>query len=593
CNYITVGIPWARATTGGAFASVELLRVIDDKCQRLFENCFAIVEGPDAPDLIAQEMDKEVILYMVNRKNNPNYNEDYSIIDPSIVFADTIPSAERGDSTYTFEGYQIFQVRDDQVSITDVDNRDADKVRLVAQCDIKNDISRIINYEYDGYLGLYVPTEKVNGANEGLFHSVKITEDQFASGDKRLVNHKKYYFIAIAYAHNEFAPYVVDPGVPDGLRGQKLPYLASRKSQAGGSIEAITVIPHIPTMEAGGTITNAEYGDGPKITRIEGNGNGGMEVHLTNETIDEIMAGAPYKSLTPEYKNGHGPINVKVIDPLNVKAGSYTLRFIDTLPVGTTNWELTFTDDEGNVEVIHSQKTIEVENEQLLLDHGIAVTIGQTNSPGDKAKVKNNGFISASIAFADSTKPWLSGIPDVDGPGALNWIRSGTLNDEASPENNDYDPGADGANFIDPEEHYEKIINGTWAPYRLTSKYENGPQWNKFAVISKMFNLHSVIVVFTPDKSKWTRCPVFELCESISLSEGGAEKMEMRAAASKDRNGNTGTNEATANGTQPTGMSYFPGYAINVETGERLNMAFGEDSWLVGQNGKDMLWNPT
>jgi hypothetical protein len=40
-------------------------------------------------------------------------------------------------------------------------------------------------------------------------------------------------------------------------------------------------------------------------------------------------------------------------------------------------------------------------------------------------------------------------------------------------------------------------------------------------------------------------------------------------------------------------MGWFPGYAINVETGERLNMAFAEDSWLAGENGKDMMWNPT
>jgi len=38
-NYITVGIPWARAASGGPWASVELLRVVDDKCQALFDNC--------------------------------------------------------------------------------------------------------------------------------------------------------------------------------------------------------------------------------------------------------------------------------------------------------------------------------------------------------------------------------------------------------------------------------------------------------------------------------------------------------------------------------------------------------------------------
>jgi hypothetical protein len=40
-------------------------------------------------------------------------------------------------------------------------------------------------------------------------------------------------------------------------------------------------------------------------------------------------------------------------------------------------------------------------------------------------------------------------------------------------------------------------------------------------------------------------------------------------------------------------MGWFPGYAIDVGTGERLNMAFGEDSWLGADNGDDMIWNPS
>jgi hypothetical protein len=40
-------------------------------------------------------------------------------------------------------------------------------------------------------------------------------------------------------------------------------------------------------------------------------------------------------------------------------------------------------------------------------------------------------------------------------------------------------------------------------------------------------------------------------------------------------------------------MGWFPGYAIDVTTGERLNMAFSENSWLAGENGADMIWNPT
>jgi hypothetical protein len=40
-------------------------------------------------------------------------------------------------------------------------------------------------------------------------------------------------------------------------------------------------------------------------------------------------------------------------------------------------------------------------------------------------------------------------------------------------------------------------------------------------------------------------------------------------------------------------MSWFPGYAIDLETGARLHMAFGENSFLGGHNGADMKWNPT
>jgi len=41
------------------------------------------------------------------------------------------------------------------------------------------------------------------------------------------------------------------------------------------------------------------------------------------------------------------------------------------------------------------------------------------------------------------------------------------------------------------------------------------------------------------------------------------------------------------------GMGWFPGYVINKETGDRLNMAFGEDTRYSFNNGDDMLWNPT
>lgn len=592
-NYITVGIPWARASTGGPFASVELLRKIDDKAQALFDNCFKVLDGPDAPELVLQELDKTLILYLENIPASNNANEDYEEEDVTIPpLNDTTISPTRFDSTYNFQGYQIFQLRDADVSIADI--RNPDKARLVAQCDIKDDVANLVNYVYDEKLGGSVPHLMVEAENKGIRHSFEITEDKFATGDPRLVNNKKYYYVAIAYAYNNFLPYSQNPDDLNGLYGQKKPYLAGRKA-AVGPIKVQTGIPHIPNPEAEGTITHSAYGDGPKITRIDGQGNGGNELDLTKESFDKIFE--DNKLAKPEYKNGKGPIKVKVIDPLRVQSADYVLKFIASGKVDTANWVLF-----KNGEVLDtSDQTIEVANEQLFLDEGISIEIGQIGPPGDQ-EVFQNGVITSFITYADSSKQWLGGVADVDGFKALNWIRSGTLEDKADPENNDYDPAPAGqpAQWLDPTEQFEKLINRTWAPYRMASKYDNGPAGTSTHSSYKLNILESVDIVYTSDKSKWTRCVVLEAGDDPTASEGNVKKLDIRAHASVDKDGNYATpgsgpssNPEDPNYISDVGMGWFPGYAISLETGERLNIMYAESSWLVGENGADMMFNPT
>ena len=61
--------------------------------------------------------------------------------------------------------------------------------------------------------------------------------------------------------------------------------------------------------------------------------------------------------------------------------------------------------------------------------------------------------------------------------------------------------------------------------------------------------------------------------------------MEPKKCPSVDKDGNP---EAGS-----TGFGWFPGYAINVETGERLNIMFAENSADEYNNGNDMIFNPT
>jgi len=605
-NKITTGVVWAQSTQLGNTPAIALMRLADDKAQALFKNCFNILNGPDGPNLTVQELDKELLLYISYPATSNNYLEKYSEYDPLII--DTAGQNPRYDSTFDFEGYQIFQLRDEAISITDIHS--PDKARLVAQCDVKNGVTQLVNFEYSPTLNANIPTEEVFGADAGVQHSFKITEDQFAAGNKTLVNHKTYYYIAVAYGYNNYKQY--DPNDPKKLDGQRKPYKGGRKTAGNSNYVTYHGIPHIPSPELGGTEQHSSYGDGPKLTRIEGQGNGGLILDLTQESVDQILGSSTGRILNPTYQNAKGPVLVKVIDPLNVPAGTYEIKLKG--PVVTTGVEkalstaCTWTLSEvGGSLVVPSERSIAVGNEQIIPSLGLSITVLQTVNPL-AATATNGGILEASMTFADPTKRWLTALPDLDGYSNENWIRSGNQEDKTSNPfltafNDNQVP-----NNPDLNQYYESILGGTWAPYRLcafpdapTYFCNAGPAWNSFNTQPSFADLASVDVVITADRNKWSRCVVFEEQDETLLAEGGASKLNPRKSASVDKNGKTinnggindSLNPAAANYIHSTGMGWFPGYAINMETGERLNICFGEDSWLTTENGRDMLWNPT
>ena len=707
-NYITVGIPWARATSGGAAASVDALKVADDKCQSLFENCFKVLDGPDAPDVTIEEMNNQLIIYLSNAETSNNYRESYEEEDPSIsesrldeviyTLYDTVRCQINGvdtfllqprdssafeevpyDRKYRFEGYMIYQCANEYVSATDIG--DLDKIRLIAQCDIQNGVSQLVNWVYDDAIGTSAPVLKVSGEDQGIRHSFVVTEDAFATTATQLINHKKYYFLVLAYGYNNYLPFTIEADSDHGLEGQKTTFLAGRRNigDPENAGKPYVGIPHDATQENGGTIVNCEYGTQPMITRVEGQGNGGFFLDLTDESRDQILKNNKVDKIT--YKNNYGPINVKVVNPLKVQAKDYVVKFVeptDSAVTPQTTWVLQVLGDNGVVEEeIPSDVAISVVNEQLInyedpstkliIDHGLSIsildypfqihhdnTLEYVNEHGGNTfqNISSYGqvdFIGSSITYADEAKQWLSGVQDMEGNFPANWIRSGVqeagpwedggaqdgVSDEYSRwKTEDFfqllskpDPNHPNVSTItrawkDPNSQFEKVIGGTWSPYVLSSPYYAGPQakfispdWigpqkvgNKDDAVPTPYywafqdmkktawstpsgynqtltNLYSVDIVLTPDKDKWTRCVVLESCDNPELSEGGALPYEPRKHASVDKNGNPdGTGE---------GMGWFPGYAINVETGERLNIMFAENSSDVANNGNDMIFNPT
>ena len=704
-NYITVGIPWARASSGGAWESVKLLKVADDKCQALFENCFKVLDGPDAPDVTICELENKLILYISN--DDPisnNYHEQYIELDNQIpqsmtyetvtITQDSITTTIDGKDTvihfqnynkeetvkhftqeersYKFEGYLIYQLKDESVSVSDLD--DPDKAQLIGQCDVENyrengtAIGQLVNWDYNDAIGTSVPSAKVYGSNSGIFHTLEITEDKFASGTTALVNHKKYYFMVIAYAYNEYAPFSIDPNDEYGLLGQKTVYLAGRKAAGGGAIKAVAGIPRDVSPQYGGTVLNSDYGTMPQITRLEGQGNGGYFCDITKATEKKIMSGAPWKVDKIEYEVNAGPLGIKVVDPLKVQARDYIIKFVDAGGedvTDTTRWIIEFVNDKGVTDTIYSVNTISMLNEQLILDHGLAISIlnkpyvfaqsevaanadlGTPTFP-NFAKYGTVDVIGSSIKYADASKPWYAAAYDYPNGYVGNWIRAGNQSSGAWEHAEGVQEGAENKYsqwrtedaFIevpkntlnsswrdrawkDRSEQFESICYGQWAPYVLASPYDRGPQakyikpdnvlnpttepadpywgsktssgtvwadftannFNKYHYNQSLINLYSVNIVLTPDKSKWTRCVVLEACDDATKSVGGAFRFEPRKSPSVDQNGNP-------DGTG-TGMGWFPGYAINIETGERLNIMFSENSADTANNGDDMLFNPT
>jgi hypothetical protein len=249
------------------------------------------------------------------------------------------------------------------------------------------------------------------------------------------------------------------------------------------------------------------------ITRIQGQGNGGLILELSPESVAEILdkpaidstktklGDADYPiSYKPTYLPSQGPLQVKVIDPLNVVGGDYTVRFDSMVQVKVGNpftntkkilfgkWTLT---NNKTGTTYRADTTTIYQNEQCFLDLGIALTIVQAPNAGDSIRgsvTSSNGLLYASPQiYADSSKRWLAGVPDSDVPeSSANWIRSGTYK---GSDTHYYDwnmaAGTTGQP-IDPNKNFQKIQSGVWAPYCLTASSDkisvSNPQGEELAI---------------------------------------------------------------------------------------------------------------
>jgi hypothetical protein len=653
-NVITTGLVWARATSGGPFASVEKMLVADDKAQALFDNCFEVISGPPAPDVNILENNQELILVLDDESTKTI--EKFSVSDPRIAF-----KAANGfyakDDTYDFEGYLIFQLANSTVTAGDV--YDIAKARLVGQSDVKNfrnkfksqtvdtngvvtgfvleedeenPIDLLTNHIFNQDLNAEVPMEMTLGAtNSGIRHLYKFDTDAFTK--EKLINGKEYYYMVISYAYNEYMPYQpsvaytgLSMAVTPNQEGQRLPFLAGRKN-----IVAYKATPRSSNFDDATGI----FGMRVPVTRLQGKGSSGYELEISQESINQAIQNYCVPQL--DYITDKSPVNIYVVDPSNVTIANYEFQMIPLkattkVDIEDANWILIQNPGTETADTVFSNNTISTGVDQIISRWGLAVDINlNVEKPFDEGKESNlagnNGFISASIKPKNESSRWLDFYKDRNYPDAGNWILSGSdaVRDISIPNSDDEKwidkyaysdirfssvsggvvgtsgtPNDDPA-FADPKGVYGNILDGSWSPLFMTSpangypgyptftdvanaKYpENNVHLNSYAR-NNLKDLFSVKIVFTNDKSLWTRVPVIET-GTLHDGESNTRQKNIKNKPSVNKNGQQ---DGSGNG-----FSWFPGYAINKHNGNRLNMAFGEDSSQPENNGDDMVWNPT
>jgi hypothetical protein len=608
-NELISGVVWVPELPDYPCPSMRKLVEADVLAQNLFDDCFKITDGPDAPYIDVVELENELVLNLgyINSQNNFQFKYEER------------PAFLRGqvDSTYNFEGYKIYQVTSANTSVTDLE--DPEKARLVYQTDLRNGIGKVTNWSVfpDEDVRAFVPKIMVEGEDKGIQHTFVVKEDKFATRNNKLVNHKPYYFCVVAYGYNQYEQY--DPATNTG---QALPYLQGRKN-----FRIYTGIPRNNSPEYFGAVINSQYGDGPEINRLDGKGNGGgLFLNIADQKTFEtnVLAGTANGSIL--YAKGQGPISIKVVDPLRVPKGNYNLYIGDqtytwtrnpTTGAYTTNvptntialqdslyWALRGDNDPNKI--WFSYQPLDVKYEQYIPEIGLSVSIERIPFPGTNGV---SGWVGSSVEYTDSANAvrWYQGVLD-ENDGAFNMLKTGNAQLDVAR---------------DPKQDYSTAVGG-WYPvplcdcrYNAAEFYftpsEVSPNSNSYCDIIRtnstnantlLVKQRNVNIVITPDQSKWSRCIVVETGNEFhktglgfgTLPSGKSQLEWKNNQPSVDKDGNA---DGTGNG-----KSWFPGYAYDVETGERLNVLFGENSLLNGDffdanqypkaaTGNDMIYNPT
>lgn len=688
-NELTIGVVWARTTTGGATGSFNKLLAADDAAQKLFDNDFKILDGPDAPDVEITETDQKLLFTIIPHTSRTSTGQ----LRNTETYQERDFNSRLTDPFYRFEGYLVYQLLDGSVGFGDLDNPDKAKLVANVSSDVKNGVGTIINEEFSDDIGAFAQKVKVRGSDNGLIHTFALEQDLFSPGGGKLVNFKRYYFTVLAYGYN-------------GDSAQQVKYIQGRQNR-----QKYAAMPHKVAPENGGTVLNSTFDQSIDVTRLQGVGNSGVNFDSLNAE-DEAAIVANGSKQVLRYSNAKSPVRVRVYNPKKVVSGDIKLRLysrvtyrgdISRYNVGDTiisrwgaipNTNSLIKDpvllQKPGQAVVRSKRTrlggdadivdLEVEmlndavggrfnlvlnsvegrgtngrftnyifqkeafykkadasvqdscvdfavadfwrmynasdndkfldssarpvsilQDQISPKYGILISVANVLNPGEYIFTHLvNGYQPGSMLYGNRSKQWIVPIPSAafDDTSRLNWWR----NDDNSIFNPDRlsSPGV-----IEVAGALRRILDGSFASYGYVRGYssDNGSSGGAFPlgstdafVKASLAGIQNVDIVITSDKSKWTRCVVIQ-GDSVVNPAIGQVNPNFRFLKSRLSSVNADFQPTGAvspyDGLPSTGMSYFPGYAVDLDRGIRLNMAFLESSISDPANGNNLKWEPT
>ena len=323
---IVFGVIWSQ--TADRIGSIRQLKADDILAQGAFDFNFDLPPAPDAPALSAASLDEQIVLTWNNPPTSNNYLNQYDVVSPFLV------SDEVSDTTYTFEGYKIYQYTSMQQAPEDG--------QVIATLDVPgNNITTIVDNAIDPNTGAPIRRVVATGDDLGPVQNYFVVDRDMIT-DTPLRNGTEYVFGVQTYAFNPNS----DPQI--------------RQSQ----IQRIQVIPSTVTNRSGGTVAGAE--------------------------VDEVIRGTIDKT-------SDAIITASVADPLAITGDDYTVRFYTHTPSDTAVAPFLTYDvvDNGEVVLNGSQRFEQTGvpvplGENVFFHEGLSFTI--TDAPAAIA-VADNGQV--------------------------------------------------------------------------------------------------------------------------------------------------------------------------------------------------------